>query len=42
MDNTCVCCGAVIPEGKMICYLCEKYEMREFNGQTVETKASTS
>lgn len=23
MDNTCVCCGAVIPEGQMICWACE-------------------
>lgn len=22
-DNTCVCCGAVIPEGRQICYHCE-------------------
>ena len=21
--NTCVCCGAVIPEGRMICWACE-------------------
>lgn len=26
MDNTCVCCGAVIPEGRMVCPICEKYE----------------
>lgn len=25
MDNTCVCCGAVIPEGRMVCPICEKY-----------------
>ena len=24
MDNRCVCCGAVIPEGRMVCPLCEK------------------
>ena len=23
MDNTCVCCGAVIPEGRMVCWVCE-------------------
>lgn len=23
MDNTCVCCGAVIPEGRMVCWACE-------------------
>lgn len=25
MDNTCVCCGTVIPEGRLICWACEKY-----------------
>ena len=28
MDNTCVCCGAVVPEGRMVCWACE-------NGQVV-------
>ena len=23
MNNTCVCCGAVIPEGRMVCWACE-------------------
>ncbi len=23
MENRCVCCGAVIPEGRMVCPLCE-------------------
>lgn len=23
MENTCVCCGAVIPEGRMVCPICE-------------------
>ena len=23
MDNTCICCGAVIPEGRMMCPNCE-------------------
>lgn len=23
MDNTCVCCGSIIPEGRMICWECE-------------------
>ncbi len=23
MENRCVCCGAVIPEGRMACPLCE-------------------
>lgn len=24
MDNRCVCCGAVIPEGRMVCPICER------------------
>lgn len=24
MDNTCVCCGAVIPEGRQVCKACEE------------------
>jgi predicted nucleic acid-binding Zn ribbon protein len=24
MDNTCVCCGAIIPEGRQICPMCEE------------------
>ena len=24
MDNRCVCCGEIIPEGRQICYKCEK------------------
>lgn len=28
MMDTCVCCGAVIPEGRMVCWACE-------NGQGV-------
>lgn len=24
MDDTCVCCGAPVPEGSMVCWLCEK------------------
>lgn len=23
-DNRCVCCGEIIPEGRMICWGCEK------------------
>lgn len=22
-QNRCVCCGAIIPEGEQVCYLCE-------------------
>lgn len=24
MDNFCVCCGAVIPDGRMVCPICER------------------
>ncbi len=23
MENRCVCCGATIPEGRMVCPMCE-------------------
>ena len=23
MENRCVCCGAIIPEGRMVCPMCE-------------------
>lgn len=32
MNNTCVCCGAVIPEGRQVCPNCEAraYDPDEF------------
>lgn len=24
LENTCVCCGAVIPEGRQVCHNCER------------------
>lgn len=24
MEDRCVCCGAIIPEGRMVCPQCEK------------------
>ena len=24
MEDTCVCCGEYVPEGKMVCWICEK------------------
>lgn len=24
MEDKCVCCGAIIPEGRMVCINCEK------------------
>lgn len=23
MENRCVCCGEIIPEGRQVCFLCE-------------------
>lgn len=31
-DNTCVCCGDVIPEGRQVCLDCEKRSVK--NGNT--------
>lgn len=31
-DNTCACCGAIIPEGRHICLLCERdNEVQQFH-----------
>lgn len=31
MDNTCICCGRIIPEGRFICLHCEgQNEMQKF------------
>lgn len=31
-DNTCACCGAIIPEGRQICLLCEgENEVQQFH-----------
>lgn len=33
-DNTCICCGAIIPEGRQICLLCEgENEVQHFHQQ---------
>lgn len=33
-DNTCACCGAIIPEGRHICLLCEgENEVQHFHQQ---------
>jgi len=26
MENRCVCCGEIIPEGRLVCPICEKKE----------------
>ena len=29
MEERCVCCGAIIPEGRMVCPACEQMQMRK-------------
>jgi len=29
-DNRCVCCGAIIPEGRQVCYRCERGKFKRF------------
>ena len=36
MTDTCVCCGAPVPEGRMVCPLCEMREEGE-SGWIVHT-----
>ena len=40
MDNRCVCCGAVIPEGRMVCPVCERMKIitREERAQMINWK----
>ena len=33
MDNTCVCCGAPVPEGRMVCPQCEYANERAVPGR---------
>ena len=36
MENRCVCCGSIIPEGRQICRECEGSELtKESFGETV-------
>lgn len=33
-DNTCICCGKIIPEGRQICLNCERGDdMQTFGGK---------
>ena len=34
MDNTCVMCGEIIPEGIMVCPICEKRIMEDVDEKT--------
>ena len=37
MTNTCICCGAIIPEGRQICPECE-YDLTNYKPNGVKTK----
>lgn len=41
MNNTCVCCGAPVPEGRMVCPLCEM-ETEGESGWIVHTHTARS
>lgn len=30
MEDRCICCGAIIPEGRQVCFKCEKPSGKEF------------
>ena len=34
MEDTCVCCGKYIPEGRMVCYSCEELSYKKLNMMT--------
>lgn len=38
MENRCVCCGEIIPEGRMVCPKCEKGAVG-MSGKIVHTKS---
>lgn len=27
MEDRCVCCGCIIPEGRQVCYMCEHKDL---------------
>lgn len=33
MENRCVCCGEIIPEGRMVCPNCEEEAKERSGGQ---------
>lgn len=36
MENTCVCCGEIIPEGRQICPVCIK-QLKEYQVEGAKT-----
>lgn len=39
MENKCVVCNEIIPEGRMICPLCERYSIKA--GMILQSRQST-
>ena len=37
MDNTCIACGAIVPEGRQICLACED-SLKNYKVDGVKTK----
>lgn len=33
MEDRCICCGEIIPEGRQVCWTCEKGEMNNGNNR---------
>ena len=39
MEDTCVCCGAAIPEGRQVCWKCEQATMK--TGKILQSQTAT-
>ena len=37
MNNTCICCGTIVPEGRQICPQCED-SLKNYKPKGVKTK----
>ena len=35
-DNRCVCCGEIIPEGRLVCPACEQGKKEELNVPVID------
>lgn len=42
MDNTCVCCGTVIPEGRLVCPQCERPQKLLIDAKALVDRIYTS
>ena len=39
MEDTCVCCGAALPEGRQVCWKCEQATMK--TGKILQSQTAT-